>query len=234
MNANNQTARLAGVLYLCIIIFGIFAQFGVRDTLIVTGDAGATAANILESETLFRIGFMSDLLQTLSYLLTGYVLYAMFKSVNQHLASLIVLFVIASAPVMFLNMLNQFAALIILDGGDYLSVFNTEQLQSMSLLFLNLHNYGYLIPSIFFGLWLLPIGLLIIQSGYMPKLVGVLLIVACIAHLITFFASFLLPEHVDTVTALAAAPTIVPEFLLCGWLLIRGVNVGEETPPAKL
>lgn len=234
MNANNQTARLAGVLYLCIIIFGIFAQFGVRDTLIVTGDAGATAANILASETLFRIGFMSDLLQTLSYLLTGYVLYAIFKAVNQHLASLIVLFVIASAPVMFLNMLNQFAALVILDGGDYLSVFNTEQLQSMSLLFLNLHNYGYLIPGIFFGLWLLPIGLLIIQSGYMPKFVGVLLIVACIAHLITFFASFLLPEHIDTVRALAAVPTIVPEFLLCGWLLIRGVNVGAETSPAKL
>ena len=233
MKTTKNLARLAGFLYLLIIVFGIFAQLVVREGLIVPGDAAATADNILASESLYRLGFMSDLFMMTSYLLLGYTFYVLFKPVNRNLAALIVLFVMAAVPVMLLNMLNQLAALVVVDGADYLAVFDDQQLDALSLLFLNLHKYGYLIPQIFFGLWLLPIGILAYRSGYFPRILGILLVISCFAYLIGFVTAFLLPQYSAAVSEVMDIPAALPEFIFCLWLLVRGANLSQaQTVPA--
>jgi len=223
MNSNKRTAKIAGLLYLLVIIFGVFAQVVVRSSLIVPGDAETTASNIMASESLFRLGFMSDLMMMTCYLLLAFTLYVLLKPVNKDFSLLFVLFTLASVAIMSLNMLNQFVALLLLNGADYLKVFAIDQLHALTLLFLNFHNYGYSIAQIFFGLWLLPLGYVIFKSGYFPKALGILLILACFGHLIQFFQIFLFPSY-EAITYPGLAIATVGEFSLCFWLLIKGVN----------
>jgi hypothetical protein len=224
MNSTKKTARLAGMLYLITILFGIFAEVFVRSSLIVPGDAATTASNILGSESLFRIGFMSDLIMMVFYLLLAFTLYVLLKPANDKLSLLFVLFTLASVAILCLNMLNQFAALLLLGGADYLIVFRTDQLQALALLFINLQKYGYLIAQVFFGLWLLPLGYTAIKSGYFPRLLGIMVILAGCGHLIQFFQVFLLPGY-EVITYPGLAIATIGEFALCFWLLIKGVNV---------
>ena len=222
MDSIKKTAKLAGLLYLIMVIAGIFGQY-VRSTLIVYGDAAATASNIIASELLFRIGFMSDLTMITVYFLTACVLYILLKSVNKNIALLFVLFTLGSASVLFINTLNQFAALLILNGADYLTVFEAGQLNALAMLFLNLHQYGYYIAQIFFGLWLLPLGFLIYKSDHFPNILGIVLMVACFGHLLEFFQIFLFPEYkVIAYPGLVAA--MIGEFSLMFYLLIKGVK----------
>ena len=222
MDSIKKTAKLAGLLYLIMVIAGIFGQY-VRSTLIVYGDAAATASNIIASESLFRIGFISDLTMITVYFLTACILYILLKSVNKNIALLFVLFTLGSASVLFINTLNQFAALLILNGADYLTVFEAGQLNALAMLFLNLHQYGYYIAQIFFGLWLLPLGFLIYKSDHFPNILGIVLMVACFGHLLEFFQIFLFPEYkVIAYPGLVAA--MIGEFSLMFYLLIKGVK----------
>jgi Domain of unknown function (DUF4386) len=219
-------ARIAGALYLLTIIFGVFAEVFVRSGLIVPGDAATTASNIRASEWLFRTGFMSDLLMMACYLMLAFTLYIVFKPANNNLSLLFVLFTLASVAIMCLNMLNQFAALLLLSGANYLAVFNTEQLQALAMLFLDLQKYGYFIAQIFFGLWLLPLGYVGFKSSYFPRVLGILVILAGVGHLIQFFQVFLFPGY-DVITYPGLAIATLGEFVLCFWLLIKGVNVPQ-------
>ena len=220
-----KTARIAGLLYLIMAITGIFGQY-VRSTLIVYGDAAATASNIIASESLFRIGFISDLTMITVYFVTACALYILLKSVNKNIALLFVLFTLGSASVLFLNTLNQFAALLILNGADYLTVFGTNQLNALAMLFLNLHQYGYYIAQIFFGLWLLPLGYLVFKSDHFPKIIGISLMVACFGHLLEFFQVFLFPNYkIIAYPGLIAA--MIGEFSLMFYLLIKGIKIPE-------
>ncbi len=223
MNTNKKIARTAGLFYLMTILLGVFAEVVVRSNLIIPGDATATAKHLQESEALFRLGFMSDLLMMTCYLLLAFTLYVLLKPVNKNLSLLFVLFTLASVAIMSLNMLNQFAALLLLTGVDYLTVFSEDQLHAFALFFLNLHKYGYFIAQIFFGLWLLPLGYVGFKSGYFPKVLGILLILACFGHLIQFFQIFLLPGY-EAITYPGLAIATLGEFSLCFWLLIKGVN----------
>ncbi len=225
MISPKKTARLAGFLYLMLIVFGVFAEFFVRQRLITPGDAAATANNIMASESLFRIGFVSDLISATVWLLLPLALYKLLKSVNKNQASLMVIFVVVGVAIQFLNMINQFAALLLLGGADYLKVFETSQLQALAMFFLNMHKYGYIIPQIFHGLWLLPLGLLVFRSGFYSRVFGVLLIIACVSFLVDEFIRFLLPSYGDTIAFIVTLPAVVGEFSFCGLLLIRGVNV---------
>src|SRR5689334_18893168 len=150
MKPINKTARLAGFLYLLVVPLGIFGLF--TSGLIVPGDAAATAGKIMADELLFRLGIVSDLLATVVLILVVLVLYNLLKPVNKTMAVLMVMFVLAGAPIGMLNKLNQFATLQLLSGADYLAVFTTEQLQSLAYLFLRLHNSGSTIAYIFWGL----------------------------------------------------------------------------------
>ena len=214
-------ARLAGFLYLLVIPLGIFGALYVSSRLIVPGDAATTASNIMASESLFRLGIVSDLFASIVMLLVVLVLYKLLKPVNKNMASLMVIFVLVAVPIAMLNKLNQLAALLLLSSGDYLTVFTTEQLQALALLFLRLHSRGSNIAFIFWGLWLFPLGYLVFKSGFLPRILGVLLMIACFGYLINSFAIFL--GYTVNVGIFAA----LGEVLFILWLLIKGVNVEQ-------
>jgi len=219
----NRTARFAGFLYLILAICGGFAEFFVRQNLVAPGDAMATVNNIMTSEFLFRLGFVMELIGQAVFVVLALTLYKILKSVNKDQATLMVAFVLVAVAITCLNMLNQFAALLLLNGGDYLTPFTPDQVQAMVLLFLNLHTVGYLIAQVFFGLWLLPLGYLVYKSGFMPRILGVLLMIACFGYLLDVLIFALLPD----LNLVVSEFTFVGELLLLLWLLIKGVNVEQ-------
>jgi hypothetical protein len=225
LNANSikKTARFAGFLYLILAVCGGFAEFFVRQSLIVPGDALATVNNIMASESLFRLGFVSELVGQTVFVVLALVLYKLLKPVNKSQAQVMVMFVLIAVTITCLNMLNQFAALLVLNGGDYLAAFDVGQQQALVLFFLNLHKAGYLIAQVFFGLWLLPLGYLVYRSGFLPRIVGVLLVVACFGYLVDVITYTLLPSSDVVVSEF----TFIGELLLLLWLLVKGVNVEQ-------
>lgn len=219
MNSIHKTARAAGFLYLIVVPLGIFGLL--TSGLIVPGDAATTAKNIMASELLFRLGIVSDLLATTVLILVVLVLYQLLKPVNKNMALLMVIFVLAGAPIAMLNKLNQLAALQILSGADYLKVFTADQLQALALLFLRLHDRGSNIAYIFWGLWLFPLGYLVFKSGFLPRILGVVLMLGCFGYLIDSFAIFLGSRvGIGMFAALG-------QLLFILWLLIKGVNVEQ-------
>lgn len=213
-------ARLAGFLYLLVVPLGIVA-LSISSRLIVSGDAAATAANIRASESLFRLGIVSDFLAAIVMLLVALVLYQLLKSVNRNMALLMVSLVLIAVPIAMLNKLNQFAVLLLLSEPDYLAVFSTDQLQALAFLFLRLHSRGGNIAFIFWGLWLFPLGYLVFKSGFLPRILGILLMIACCGYVINSFAGFL--GYTVNVGMFAA----LGEVLFILWLLIKGVNVEQ-------
>ena len=182
MSSNKTTARIAGLLYFSIAVFSGFAFF-YRGSLIVPGDASATAAKILASEWLFRISFLSDLIGQMCFILLGSTLYVLLKPVDRTLASLMAIFVFVSVPITMLNMQNQLAVVLLLGGADYLKVFEPAQLNALAMFFLNLLEQGILIAQIFWGIWLFPLGILIYRSDFLPRILGILLIIGCFGYI---------------------------------------------------
>jgi len=215
------TARTAGVLYLILAACGAFAEFFVRQGLIVGGDAAATAHNILAAQPVFRLGIVLELVGQVAFVLLVLALYRVLRPVNRNHAVAMVAFVLVAVTITCLNMLNQFAALYLLGGGGHLTAFDAAQIDALALSFLDLHHAGYLIAQVFFGLWLLPLGYLIYRSGFIPKLIGVLLMVACFGYLTDVATFFLAPGFGVEVSQF----TFVGELLLMVWLLVWGVNV---------
>jgi hypothetical protein len=214
-------ARVAGFLYLLVMPLGIFGALYVPSKLIVPGNAAATARNLVASESLFRLGIVSDLLAPIILILVVLALYQLLKPVNKTMALLMVMLVLAGAPISMLNKLNQFAAIQLLSGADYLAVFTQEQLQALALLFLRLHNQASTIGFIFWGLWLFPLGYLVFKSGFFPRILGILLMIACVGYLTDSFATFL--GYTVNVGVFAA----LGEVLFILWLLIKGLNVDQ-------
>jgi len=223
INSLNKIARVAGILYLFVIVFGMFAELYVDLILIVPGDAAATASNIKASELLFRIGFMSGLFHHTSFFLLVLTFYKLLKPVNKNHALLMVAFGLGAVPIMMLNMLNQFAALLLLSGADYLTVFTTDQLQALALLFLDFHSHGYFIAGMFSGLFLLPLGSLIFKSGYLPRFLGVLVMLGCFGYLIELLIVFVFPSH-EVISYLGLAVAVIAEISLTLWLLTKDVG----------
>lgn len=224
MNSNKNTAKIAGLLYLLLIVFGVLAQV-IRSKLIVPEDAAITASNIMASAWQFRLSFVSDLLMIMCFLLLPLVLYTLLKPINKNIALLMVIFVLVSVPIMFINMLFHFAALLLLSGADYLTVFTADQLYAQVMFFLNLYTTGVMVATIFHGLWLFPLGFLVYKSGYFPKILGIFLMMACFGFLIESFAFFLLPPSYVAITYPGIVFEIIGEFGFCGWLLIKGAKI---------
>lgn len=219
--SRRKAARIAGLLY-SLSFLSAFTHLFVRTSLIVPGDATTTARNILANELLFRVGFVFDLINFTGFLLLPLVLYWLLKPVNKNIALLMVIFVLASVPIVMLNMVNHLAALVLLNGGDYLTVFTPDQLNALVLLFLNLHEIGYSIGTIFFGLWLLPLGYLVFKSGYFPRVLGVLLLISCFGYLIDLTVLYLLDFELGI-----GLFTMIGEMIFIFWLLVKGANVPE-------
>jgi len=223
MNSIKKTARIAGLMYLGNVITGIFAQV-VRSTLIVPGDAVATAGKIMASELLFRFGVVSDLIMVMFYLLMGLVFYMLLKPVNKNIALLMLLMNLAGVPMLGINILPQFAMLLLISGAGYLTVFSPAQLHALGMLFFNLHEYGYSIAVISWGFYLVPLGYLVYKSGYLPKILGALLVAAGFCDLIQFLQIFLFPSY-EVVTYPGLAVAMIAEFSFCFWLLIKGAKI---------
>ena len=219
----NKTARIAGVLYLLLIPLGVFGIIYTPSTLVVPGDAAATASNIMANELLFRLSIVSALLTQVVHIFVVLFLYELLKPVNKNHAVLMVIFTLVAVPIAMLNELNKIAVLLLLSGAEYLTIFTTSQLQALVPVFLDLHEYGIQIAGIFWGLWLLPMGYLVFKSNYIPKIIGVLLMIGCLGYLMDFFIFFLFPS-VDVVIS---EFTFLGEVLMVFWLLIKGVNVEQ-------
>ena len=179
MRSTKQQARLAGLLYF---ILGLIAPIGlmyVPTKLIVTGNATATADNIRASEWLLRVGIASELIHQALAIFLVLALYTLFKPVDEMLAKqVVILGALVSVPIMFVNVLNEIAAQILVSGADFLSVFEKPELDALAYLFVRLHSRGITVASVFWGLWLFPFGMLVIRSGFIPRLLGYLLMLA--------------------------------------------------------
>jgi hypothetical protein len=201
--------------------------------LIVSGNATATADNIRASEWLLRLGIASDLIHQTVVVFLVLALYRLFKPVNETLAKqVVILGALLSVPIMFVNVLNDVAALVLVSGADFLSVFEKPQLDALAYLFLRLHNHGIVVASIFWGLWLFPFGMLVIRSGFIPRVFGVLLMIAGVGYLASSFATLVLPRYAKLVSQIAF-PLEVAEVPIIFWLLIWGAKTLPTDAPAS-
>lgn len=227
-----KTARFAGLLYLILIIVGIFAQGFVREQLLVPGDATATVNNILASEGLFRMSIAGDLLMILCDIALGAIFYLLLKPVNRTLALLAAFFRLAQAATLGINLLTLFISLRLTSGADYLTSFVTEQLQALSMLFFEAHSVGYDIALVFFGVYLLLQGYLMAKSSYFPGFLGTMLVIAGLSYLANSF-SFLYPSYATMIGQFMIGPTLLAELVLTLWLLIKGIDL-PATAEAQL
>jgi hypothetical protein len=195
-------ARVAGVLYLSLVPLSLIG-------ILYSGPS--------------RLGIVSALLVQIVNIFVVLVLYQLLKPVNKNLVVLMVIFLLLGVPIAMLNELNQFAVLLLSSGADYLRVFTADQLHALVLLFLHLHDYGINLAGIFWGLWLFPMGYLVFKSGFLPRVLGILLMIGCAGYLLQSFAAFLLPNFEVNI----AMFTFWGEVLFPLWLLIKGVNVEQ-------
>lgn len=223
MESLKKTARVAGVLYLVACIPAPFSLLYVPNTLIVRGNAAETASRILASQWMLLAGIAGELVNAIAFLFVTLALYRLLKGVNQPLASLMVILFGISIPISCLNVLNEIAALILVRGADFLSVFTKPQLEALAMVFLRLHGSGVLVAQIFWGLWLLPFGMLVYRSGFIPRFFGAFLIANGFAYPIQSFAGLLLPKYHDVVSTITF-PLLFGELAIIAWLLIRGVR----------
>ncbi len=224
MHSNKKMGRFAGLLFLILVITGVFAEFFVRQKLYVVNDPTATTQNIIENQWLFRLGYVSDLVMSTMFFVYGYVLYLIFKSVHKNISLFLLLCTVISVAMFCQNSLNQFSALELVTNADYSKTYTQEQLQVLSMFFQNIHIKGYYVNQIFFGLYLLPLGYMIIKSGIVPKIIGVFLVLGFIGDMIDFVVYFLFPNVESVLLSNITIPADIGEISLCLWLLVMGVR----------
>jgi hypothetical protein len=216
-------ARIAALMYVMLCATAFFAVY-VHSRIVKSGNSAATAENIRKSTSLFRFGFMSDFLQTVFFLFTAMALYLLFKHVNRLVAAAMVVIVGVSVAIQSLNMLNQFTALTIATSNDYAQVFGKPGSDALVMLFSNMQEHGFFVAQMFFGLWLLPLGYLVLRSRYVPKLFGISLVVACVGLVFDMLVHFLTPGFADNVKPVVGTINTLGEMPFFLWLLVKGVK----------
>lgn len=232
MHPTDKAARVAGAVYLSMVITAPFSLIYVPNKLIVRGDAVATAGNILDHETLFRLAIFGDLVGHVIFICLGIALYRLLSNVNRTWALLMVGFVLVSAAVGFLNTLNNIAALILFRGGEFLSVFDKAQRNALGMLFIRLHSQGIFIDELFWGVWLFPFGLLVFRSGFLPRVIGVWLIINCFGYVALSVIALFFQASYNTAFNLLQ-PVFFGELAIMLWLLIRGAKVPQGVQPSR-
>jgi hypothetical protein len=229
MNSLKKTARLAGLLWLLGGATIAFSLLYVRPKLIVWGDAAATVSNIIAFESLFRVGIAGSILGQVFSLFFGLTLFRLFKGVHKTLATALLASLLVGVGVGVVNSFNNLAALVLVSNPDYVKAFPTEQLNALAMTFLRLNNYGVGLVEIFTALYMFSFGLLIIRSGYMPRILGILLMIGACAFPFNTFTKILIPQFYPvlmtqiTMFLNAFGP---PATIL--WLLIKGVKTEQE------
>lgn len=220
----NLLARICGVLYIYIIVGGMFMGLYVRPSLVVPGDAELTANKILAGEFFFRMGITAELLTIASDIAVAVILYLLFRQINHTVALLAAFMRFAADIILGMSSLLQFAALRFVKDSSFLDTFSTDQTQAFALLAMNLQNDGYTICLFFFGFALISLGYVIYRASYFPSIIGVLLIIAGVCYLVHNLAYFLKLEFAAALEPLIYVPMFIAEFSLAAWLLIKGVD----------
>jgi hypothetical protein len=218
-------ARIGGVLYLIIIVIGLFGEAFIREKLIVSGDATATANNIMASQPLWRVGLAGELILLVCAVALTLIFYVLLRPVSRNLALLLAFFDLISIALEGAIALNLVTALFPLGNADYLKAFESHQLHALAYLTLKAHGYGFGISLVFFGCACLVLGYLIFRSGYLPRILGVLMQIAGLSYLINSFALLVAPTFEDLIFPAVLVPAFIGESSLCLWLIVRGVNV---------
>jgi hypothetical protein len=224
MHPTDKNARIAGAVYLSLVLSAPFSLLYVPGKLIVTGNATATANNILAHETMFRLGIVGELFGSVIFILLGVALYRLLSGVNKTWARLMIALVLVSAAVGFLNVLNNIAALTLFRGADFLAVLEKPQRDALAYLFIRLHNQGQFMNEIFWGLWLFPFGLLVYRSGFLPRFLGVWLMLACFGWLALSLIALLSSPYYDAAFRITQ-PLFFAELAIMLWLLIKGAKI---------
>jgi hypothetical protein len=223
MSTIKNPGRYAGLWYVVTSIFGFFAMGYVPGKLIVHGDASATANNIAASEMLFRLGIASQLIGMAGFIFVALALYELLKDVDRRQAALMVILIVVSIPMAILNEVNSVAALVLVKGADSLSVFEKPQREALAMLFLNLHGRGLVFCELFWGLWLLPLGYLVYKSRFLPRFLGVWLVLAGFGWVILCFSGVVWPQYADKLNTYLQ-PAILGEIAFMLWLVIKGAK----------
>jgi len=216
-------ARLAGLLYLGMAVAAGVAGYA-RTTIAAPGDAAATAANIRASETLFRVGVVTDLVQATFFLLTAMALFALLRNVNRLAAGAMVTLVAVSVAIQVLSLVGELAALSIATNDGIAAAMGQASADSLALLAVELQHDAFVLSQMFFGLWLVPLGYLVVASGWFPRVLGYLLVIACAFYVVDLFAYFLAPDLEPMVLPFSALAGMVGELAFMAWLLIKGVR----------
>ena len=230
MHPTVKAARAAGALYLLLVVTGVFAAIYVPRTLFVPGNATATASNIQVHETLFRLGIVAGIISSVIFILLVMALYRLLSGVDKKHASLMVALVLVSVAVGLVDVLNSVAALLLVRGADFLAVFDKPQREALAMLLLGLDGQGF-VNQVFWGLWLLPFGILVFRSRFLPRFLGVWLIINGFAYLAISFTGLLLPQYQKIVSSFAF-PAILGEVAIMLWLLIKGAKAQPLAAPA--
>jgi len=217
-----NTARTAGFVYLMVVLTGIFNLLYVPTQLIVFSDAATTVSNIMSNEFLFRAGIAAGVLCYVFFLILPFILFDLFKEVNRNVAVIMVILAATSVPISLFNMVTKLDVLTLLSGAQYLEALSMEQIQAQVMLLLHSYNNGIRVVQIFWGLWLFPFGYLAFKSGYIPKILGISLMLGCFGYLTFFFARIVFPEV--TIPRFIGWPASFGEIGTCLWLLIMGIK----------
>lgn len=226
MKSIQKNAKIAGVLYLLIAVLAGFVHFYVPGKLFVAGDATTTVNNIMASEGLFRLGMGVELVLLLSEIVLTLLLYVLLKPVNKTLSLTAATFRLAMTIIHGINLVNYAMVLLLLSGAGYLAVFQSDQLHALVRVFIDAYTYGFAVGIVFFSLHVMLTGYLIIKSGYLPKVLGYLFLVASLGYLIDNFLYVLVENHM-TGAVYFALPIAIAEIAFPIWLLIKGVNARQ-------
>lgn len=227
MPSLKKNAHIAGLLYLVCVITGPFVLLYVPGKLFVP-DATATANNILTHESLFKAYIVVGLISEIAFIATVLALYRLLKDVNRELATLMVIVILIDAPLAFLSIANQIATLTFVRGADFLAVFDKPQRDALATLLINIDKQAVLVDEIFWGLWLLPLGVLVYRSNFLPRFIGVWLFINGVAYVVLSFTGLLLPQHLDIVNKITF-PALFGEVALMLWLVIKGAKAMPTT-----
>ena len=231
MTRLSRNARVAGLLYLTLLTAPLRLLY-IPNKLYVSGNATATANNIAAHETLFRLGILSDLLTATMVIFLTLALYRLFEGVDKGLARLVVILgSLMVTPIYFLNTINDAAVLLLVRGADFLSVFDKPQRDAMAMLFLRLHGHGVLVNEVFWGLWLFPFGLLVYKSRFLPRILGVWLMLNCFAYLVESVTGILWPQYAGRVSNYTF-PVMFGELAIMLWLVIMGTQERQSLAAA--
>lgn len=232
MHPTKRTARVAGVLYLLVVLTGMFVLIYVPGRLFVRGDSAATASNILAHESLFRSYIVVGLVSEFLFISLVLALHRLLKGVNRQHAALMVMLVLMTAPLAFVGTANQVATLAFVRGAESLTAFDKPQRDAVAMLLFNAEREGTLVAQIFWGLWLFPLGLLVFRSGFLPRILGVWLGVNGFAYVAISLTGLLLPQRGEIVSKIAT-PALLGELVFTLWLLIVGARVQPSDAAAR-